>query len=583
MFSVSQLPGQSSCGGLFFGTVLPDISGYRVDVDYSSAPSCFSDMEIHVRFTGQPVTIDFSATNASTGSGYSAVQQNSQTVKFVGSPSSFSSGTMGTIYFDLSGSGCTQIEFFIVANILCDLTVCDAGSTFVSGPEIFCTATNLSIEGEVAPAVGSSVLSSRKVLGSAPAATSPVDDFTASNDYDLTISSGLAGEDWTVEVDDAYEQSNPATAINCGVSTLDISLLTKHILQTQPFTDGWQHVAGDASNNGILSSFDRIVIQRTILNQPNGIEFYSQSWQYPTPDDLTDIENSTTISEASFTGERLVPNLLTDQNGIDFVAVKVGDVNATCASYSLMADPPVLAKTARTVWLDAATTAVGENLLVPVTIADFDYYDVFALSLSVDPAYLQLNGIEAGTIAPQVGDNFTVDAGSGQLQLIWSPDTEQKGISLAADSALFYLSLRVLQPVEQLAQLIELAENGLENRYYPTQPETEPSTLELAWRNKNLAKRAGTGSAPGLRLTSANPFRDHLDFIVDRASRPGQISFELFDGSGRLVVDRTGITAIEGSTLRIEGLSHLPTGPYHYRFIDRKAGDILLAGTLVKQ
>ena len=244
MFSGGLLSAQTPCGSLSFGSILPDISGYRVDVNYTSAPSCFFDMEIHVRFTGQPVTIDFSATNASTGSGYSAVQQNSQTVKFVGSPSSFSSGTMATIYFDMSGSGCTQIEFFIVANILCDMTVCDAGSTFVSGPEIFCTATNLSIEGEVAPAVGSSILSSRRVVGTGP---SSIIDFTANNDYDLTISSGLAGEDWTVEVDDAYEQSNPATAINCGVSTLDISLLTKHILQTQPFTDGWQHVAGDAN------------------------------------------------------------------------------------------------------------------------------------------------------------------------------------------------------------------------------------------------------------------------------------------------------------------------------------------------
>ena len=296
VFSVAQLPGQSSRGGLFFGTVLPDISGYRVDVNYSSAPSCFSDMEIHVRFTGQPVTIDFAATNASTDSGYSAMQQNSQTVKFVGSPSSFSSGTMATIYFDMSGSGYTQIEFFIVANILCDLTVCDAGSTFVSGPEIFCTATYLSIEGEVAPAVGSSTLTPRRVIGETSSTT--VFDFTASNDYDLTIPSGLAGEDWTVEVDGAYEQSNPATAINCGVSTLDISLLTQHILQTQPFTDGWQHVAGDASNNGILSSFDQVVMRRTL---------------------------------------------------------KDGDVNATCASYSLMADPPVLAKSARTVWLDAVT------------------------------------------------------------------------------------------------------------------------------------------------------------------------------------------------------------------------------------
>ena len=90
-------------------------------------------------------------------------------------------------------------------------------------------------------------------MGTGP---SSIIDFTANNDYDLTISSGLAGEDWTVEVDDAYEQSNPATAINCGVSTLDISLLTKHILQTQPFTDGWQHVAGDANESGTLTTLD---------------------------------------------------------------------------------------------------------------------------------------------------------------------------------------------------------------------------------------------------------------------------------------------------------------------------------------
>ena len=119
-------------------------------------------------------------------------------------------------------------------------------------------------------------------------------DFEIVN-YDLTILSSSAGEDWTVEVDDAYEQSNPATAINCGVSTRDISLLTQHILQTQPFTDGWQHVAGDASNDGTLSTFDGTIIRRTVLGLPDGIEDFSQSWQYPTPDDLTDIENSVSV------------------------------------------------------------------------------------------------------------------------------------------------------------------------------------------------------------------------------------------------------------------------------------------------
>ena len=278
-----------------------------------------------------------------------------------------------------------------------------------------------------------------------------------------------------------------------------------------------------------------------------------------------------------------MPNLLTDQNSIDFVAVKVGDVNASCASYSLMADPPVLAKTARTVWLEAVAAEVGQAVLIPVSIADFDYYDVFALSLSVDPTYLQLNGIEPGTIAPQVGDYYTVDAESGQLHLIWSPDTDLKKVALAEDEPLFYLNLRVLQPVEQLASLIELSADGLENRYYPTQPETEPGALELAWRNTNLAKQVGTGNAPALRLTSANPFRDHLDFIVDRASRPGHVSFEMFDLNGRLLVNRTGLTAVKGSTLRIEGMGDLPKGSYHYRFIDRNRGAIYQSGSVFKQ
>lgn len=57
---------------------------------------------------------------------------------------------------------------------------------------------------------------------------------------------------------------------NNGVSTLDIALARKHLLQIQVFDDPLKVAAGDANGNGSLSSLDFIQMQRVVLTIQEG-------------------------------------------------------------------------------------------------------------------------------------------------------------------------------------------------------------------------------------------------------------------------------------------------------------------------
>ena len=115
--------------------------------------------------------------------------------------------------------------------------------------------------------------------------------------------------------------SNDENAAN-GVSSLDIILVTRHILGLQSFTDPYQLIAADVNNSGSISAADLVGIQRVVLNLAS--EFDGQpSWIYvPSDADLSasTIRSGVQTSVSLGASEENVENL-------NFIGVKIGDLN----------------------------------------------------------------------------------------------------------------------------------------------------------------------------------------------------------------------------------------------------------------
>jgi len=100
-----------------------------------------------------------------------------------------------------------------------------------------------------------------------------------------------------------------------GVTTLDQVLTLRHILEIQTFTTPEKHIAADVNLDGRMTSIDLVLMRRLILGI-NSDFGHSNSWF---------IRPTTNPTLASY---ELI-NLQSDATDLDFIIIKLGDVNGT--------------------------------------------------------------------------------------------------------------------------------------------------------------------------------------------------------------------------------------------------------------
>lgn len=116
------------------------------------------------------------------------------------------------------------------------------------------------------------------------------------------------------------------TVVLNGVTTLDLALVSKHILGLESFNSPWKMLAADANKSNTITTFDVVEVRKAILGiyekLPN-----TDPWRFfPTnstlPDPANPFATGTTLRNTIE-----IANLQANQTGLDFWGVKIGDVN----------------------------------------------------------------------------------------------------------------------------------------------------------------------------------------------------------------------------------------------------------------
>ena len=111
-----------------------------------------------------------------------------------------------------------------------------------------------------------------------------------------------------------------------GVSTLDLVLISKHILGVESLDSPYKLIAADVNNSGSITTFDMIALRKVILNVES--DFASNtSWRF-VPANYTFANPANPFGE-TFPEVMSFNDLDADAMAADFVAIKVGDVNAS--------------------------------------------------------------------------------------------------------------------------------------------------------------------------------------------------------------------------------------------------------------
>jgi len=160
---------------------------------------------------------------------------------------------------------------------------------------------------------------------------------TESNDVNIFGCETTTDEYGEYECDVVEHLDYRVTPINdfedyCGIDFLDLPILRKHILGQVSLEDLWQWFAGDMNGNGTLSTADLLEIQAVILEEP--VEWLS--WQFipASTYNLTDTPDDFELSVPPYDPFIDIEDVDEDISDLDFVGVKMGDLDANCSECS---------------------------------------------------------------------------------------------------------------------------------------------------------------------------------------------------------------------------------------------------------
>jgi hypothetical protein len=225
----------------------------------------------------------------------------------------------------------------------------------------------------------------------------------------------------------------PATADPAeGVTTLDISVVRRHILNVAGLDSPYKLLAGDVDNSGAITTLDLSQMRRLVLGLTNRLP--AGLWRF-VPSDYAFTNPAAPWYAPT---NRTYPAVNGDVAGQDFVAVKLGDVNG---SLNLTGGTPKRsqAKSGSSVVFNAgsATNVPGTSVVVRVTVSGFNQVGTAQGTITWDPSVARFARVEQFGLNGLAGGNFgTNRTPEGKMSFSWD-DPNAQGVSVLDGTAIF--------------------------------------------------------------------------------------------------------------------------------------------------
>ncbi|MEO7174393.1 MAG: T9SS type A sorting domain-containing protein [Saprospiraceae bacterium] len=213
-----------------------------------------------------------------------------------------------------------------------------------------------------------------------------------------------------------------------GVTTQDLVLIQRHILNKQPLTTIGQLAAADVNKSDDITIGDLIELRKVILGKiPNFSNNYS--WRIIAKDGPTSLED---IKESLIVW---VNDGFID--GVDFLGVKVGDVNNSAKPNSNYISIEDRNSQVLNFLLDDQSVKAGESYSLGFKSSDFNSIEGFQFTLNFDQNALSFSGIESGKLDISE-DNFGLTMlDRGQITSSWN---QIEGLSTDPNDVVFRMN-----------------------------------------------------------------------------------------------------------------------------------------------
>ncbi len=303
-----------------------------------------------------------------------------------------------------------------------------------------------------------------------------------------------------------------------GVSTLDLILIQKHILQLQTLDSPYKIIAADINRSNTITASDLIELRKLILGVYNELpnntswRMIDASYEFPIPADP--------FAEL-FPEEYYIDQLNSNMN-VDFIGVKIGDVNASYDGSNL---------------IGGFDNRFDETVILEAKISQMSN-DNFVLGLYPENLK-QVNGFQL-TFEFDNSNRAFIDIDSDVI------DLEDSNISLnRLENGLITISWNSLDEVSlnQNEPLLEFTFNGKafdSNEQLDVNSKITNAELYSANQIRGLELRTEFEQARQLTLFQnvPNPWRNNTQIkfsVVDS----DELTMKIFDVAGKLILNTT--------------------------------------------
>ena len=310
-----------------------------------------------------------------------------------------------------------------------------------------------------------------------------------------------------------------------GVSTLDLVLIQRHVIGLQNLTSPYKIIAADINRDDKVSSIDIVELRKVVLGIQEDF-FANESWRFMEANQtFSDAQSPFPVDEV-----RNISNLNGSEGFQDFIAIKVGDVNAT-ASYNLVGeDIEVRSGATMTLEITDKVVVAGEQVEIAVNAADF--IDVSGLQMTVEFNGLTFNDVVGKGIA--VGASNVGVISDNVVTMSWSSND-----AVSTSDELFVITAVATQD-GNISEMINVTDRVITPEAYTSTPLSAGTSTSLnsgfEIKNVELGIRGGNtvALANELMQNEPNPFKESTTISYNLA-KAGTVTLTVMDVAGKVI------------------------------------------------
>jgi len=365
----------------------------------------------------------------------------------------------------------------------------------------------------------------------------------AVEDVEVTLTGGTNfTETYVTEEDGMYEFINLPEGANYmidpysnefpmnGVSTYDLVLISKHILEIEMLDSPYKMIAADVNRSGSITTFDMVELRKMILfintEFPN-----NDSWRFVDANFVFPFADN---PFATAFPELVNINGLTGVEMHDFVGVKVGDVNNTVVANNLLGADDRTFNGELSFNVKDILMEEGETYEVEFSSNDFNAIAGYQYTLNFDTDLLEFVDVNAGDLTGMSNANFGLSLlNKGAITTSWM---SEHAVSMDEGANLFRITFKAKRSTS-LSQALFVNSRYTKAEAYDVSTENgQLNLLNVSLRFEDVSEKALSFA---LMQNTPNPFRDQtvIGFVLPEATLA---TVTIFDVSGRELKVVTG-------------------------------------------